>query len=129
MYFLFGSLPWQGVSASTGNARNDEEFERICEIKESTSTEELCRGYPKEFAAYLNYSRTLRFDDKPDYAYLRKLFRCLFHRKGYRRDFKYDWVLGQTRLLHSLKTLAGGDEGRLFHSLITGVEAGAYYIA
>ncbi|KAM2407617.1 hypothetical protein ACFX1X_026774 [Malus domestica] len=118
MYFLFGSLPWQGVSASTGNARNDEEFERICEIEESTSIEELCRGYPKEFAAYLNYCRTLR-----------KLFRCLFHRKGYRRDFKYDWVLGQTRLLHSLKTLAGGDEGRLFHSLITGVEEGAYYIA
>ncbi|CAN6699301.1 unnamed protein product [Malus baccata var. baccata] len=104
MYFLFGSLPWQGVSASTGNARNDEEFERICEIKESTSIER-CRA--------INHV---------------SLYAC-FLASGYRRDFKYDWVLGQTRLLQSLKTLAGGEEDRLFHSLITGVEEGAYYIA
>lgn len=47
---------------------------------------------------------------------------------GYGRDFKYDWVLGHTRLLHSLKTLAGGDEGRSLHSLITvaGVEEGRF---
>ncbi|TQD84450.1 hypothetical protein C1H46_029981 [Malus baccata] len=98
------SLPWQGVSASTGNARNDEEFERICEIKESTSIER-CRA--------INHV---------------SLYAC-FLASGYRSDFKYDWVLGQTRLLQSLKTLAGGEEDRLFHSLITGVEEGAYYIA
>ncbi|KAB2619724.1 casein kinase I [Pyrus ussuriensis x Pyrus communis] len=87
-YFLRGSLPWQEVSAST----REEEFE-MCEIKESISIEELCRGYPKEFAAYLNYCRSLRFDEKPDYAYLRKLFR------RYRRDLKYDWVRNPACLL------------------------------
>ncbi|KAM1361300.1 hypothetical protein COP2_027119 [Malus domestica] len=94
-YFLRGSLPWQEVSAST----REEEFEKMCEIKESISIEELCRGYPTEFAAYLNYCRSLRFDEKPDYAYLRKLFRRLFYRKGYRRDLKYDWVRNPACLL------------------------------
>jgi len=28
----------------------------------------------------MNYARSLRFDDKPDYAYLRKIFRDLFLR-------------------------------------------------
>ena len=31
-----------------------------------------------EFAMYLNFCRSLRFEDKPDYPYLRKLFRGLY---------------------------------------------------
>jgi hypothetical protein len=46
-----------------------------------------------EFATYLNYCRSLRFEDKPDYAYLRRLFRDLFYRKGYTLDYVYDWTL------------------------------------
>ena len=42
----------------------------------------LCRGYPSEFASYFHYCRSLRFDDKPDYAYLKRLFRDLFIREG-----------------------------------------------
>lgn len=63
------------------------------ERKMTTSTEMLCRGYPNEFAIYLNYSRSLRFDDKPDYNYLRKLFRDLFIREGYHYDYVFDWTV------------------------------------
>lgn len=42
----------------------------------------LCRGYPSEFATYFHYCRSLRFDDKPDYAYLKGLFRGLFIHEG-----------------------------------------------
>ena len=41
----------------------------------------------------MNYCRSLRFDDKPDYAYLRQLFRNLFHRHGYAYDYIFDWNL------------------------------------
>ena len=34
-----------------------------------------------EFATYQNYVRSLRFEEKPDYAYLRQLIRNLFHRQ------------------------------------------------
>ena len=49
----------------------------------STSVESLCRGFPDEFSVMLNYCRGLRFEDKPDYAYLRKLFRDLLFASGF----------------------------------------------
>lgn len=33
----------------------------------------------------------MRFDDKPDYSYLRQLFRNLFHRQGFSYDYVFDW--------------------------------------
>jgi casein kinase I family protein HRR25 len=57
----------------------------------TTPTEILCRGFPNETAIYLNYCRSLRFDDKPDYSYLRKLFRDLFVREGFQYDYVFDW--------------------------------------
>merc|ERR1719189_2484827 len=59
----------------------------------STPVEILCKHFPTEFSTYLNYCRALRFDDKPDYAYLRRLFRDLFFRQGYAADYRFDWTV------------------------------------
>jgi len=88
MYFNRGSLPWQGLKAQT----KKQKYERISEKKMSTPIETLCKGFPGEFATYLNFCRSLRFDDKPDYSYLRQLFRNLFHREGYTYDYIFDWT-------------------------------------
>ncbi|KAG0486842.1 hypothetical protein HPP92_008937 [Vanilla planifolia] len=55
----------------------------------------LCRGYPPEFASYFHYCRSLRFDDKPDYAYLKRIFRDLFIREGFQFDYMFDWTILQ----------------------------------
>ncbi|KAL9387894.1 hypothetical protein Peur_021018 [Populus x canadensis] len=89
MYFLRGSLPWQGLKAGT----KKQKYEKISEKKVSTSIEVLCRGYPTEFASYFHYCRSLRFDDKPDYAYLKRLFRDLFIREGFQFDYVFDWTI------------------------------------
>ena len=100
MYFNRGSLPWQGLKARTKLVK----YNKICEKKTSTGIKQLCEGYPSkkkifhllflgEFATYLTYCRSLGFEDKPDYAYLRKLFRDLFVRQGYTMDYEFDWVL------------------------------------
>jgi hypothetical protein len=46
---------------------------------------------PAEFATYQDYVRSLRFEEKPDYAYLRQLIRNLFHRQGFSYDYVFDW--------------------------------------
>ncbi|KAL1404121.1 hypothetical protein pipiens_019049 [Culex pipiens pipiens] len=71
MYFNRGSLPWQGLKATN----KKQKYEKISEKKMSTPIEVLCKGFPAEFAMYLNYCRSLRFDEGPDYMYLRQLFR------------------------------------------------------
>ncbi|KAI6142193.1 hypothetical protein BKA82DRAFT_34565 [Pisolithus tinctorius] len=43
----------------------------------------LYHSSPSEFSILLNYAQALQFDDKPDYSYLRKLFR---------EGFQYDYV-------------------------------------
>jgi casein kinase I family protein HRR25 len=87
MYFLRGALPWQGLKAAT----KKQKYDRIMEKKMTTPTDILCRGFPNEFGIFLNYTRALRFDDKPDYSYLRKLFRDLFVREGFQYDYVFDW--------------------------------------
>lgn len=52
-------------------------------ILKLTFLQALCRGYPTEFASYFHYCRSLRFDDKPDYTYLKRIFRDLFIREGF----------------------------------------------
>eukprot|EP01016_Furgasonia_blochmanni_P046517 TRINITY_DN6719_c0_g1_i1.p1 TRINITY_DN6719_c0_g1~~TRINITY_DN6719_c0_g1_i1.p1 ORF type:complete len:280 (-),score=63.68 TRINITY_DN6719_c0_g1_i1:196-930(-) len=89
MYFLRGALPWQNLKA---NNKKDK-YERIMEKKLSTPIDVLCKGFPQEFAQYLTYCRNLRFEDKPDYNYVRNLLRDLFTKSGYEFDYAYDWTL------------------------------------
>ncbi|CAL8087455.1 unnamed protein product [Orchesella dallaii] len=88
MYFLRGSLPWQGLKTSTLKER----YQRIGDTKRSTSIEALCEGYPEEVATYLRYVRRLDFFETPDYEYLRRMFHDLFERKGYVDDGDFDWT-------------------------------------
>merc|ERR1712176_1579800 len=81
----------------------------IAEKKMSTPVEILCKHFPTEFATYLNYCRALRFDDKPDYSYLRRLFRDLFFRQGYAADYRFDWTVLNYR--ETRKTRGKKDKG------------------
>ena len=89
IYFIRGSLPWQGLRAGT----KKQKYDRIMDKKMLTTIDSLCRGLPAEFVTYMNYVRSLRFDDKPDYSYLRKMFRDLYVREGYVYDYIFDWTV------------------------------------
>lgn len=89
IYFCRGSLPWQGLKAATKRQK----YDRIMEKKMTIPNDVLTKGLPGEFLEYMNYVKNLRFDDKPDYGYLRKLFRDLFKRENYRYDYVFDWTL------------------------------------
>lgn len=89
LYFLRGSLPWQGVKGITQKEKQD----RIMEKKMSFPVESLCKGFPSEFTTFVNYSKNLQFESKPDYNYLKKLFKNALHRYFYYEDRRFDWEI------------------------------------
>jgi casein kinase I family protein HRR25 len=89
LYFVRGSLPWQGSKIKD----DDERDQYIKRKKVDTSVEELCHGLPEEFANYLNYTRRLTFDELPNYSYLSKMLRRLYLRRGFEYDNVYDWTI------------------------------------
>jgi casein kinase 1 len=89
MYFLRGSLPWQGLKAAT----NKQKYEKIGEKKQSTAVKDLCGAFPEEFGIYLQYVRKLGFEETPDYAFLRELFDKVLERQDQEGDCIYDWNL------------------------------------
>ena len=84
VYLLKARLPWQGLHSG-------DKYAAIAKVKMQTSVDELCAGTPREFAVFVDQVRSLRFDDTPDYAFYRKLFRQLFLRQGFQFDGVYDW--------------------------------------
>ncbi|TWU70456.1 hypothetical protein ED733_000368 [Metarhizium rileyi] len=88
LYFARGSLPWQGFKAATEEEKN----EWIKKKKLKMSVTELCQGLLEQFVAYITYTRSLGFKDRPNYAYLRRLFRNAFSARGFKYDNIFDWT-------------------------------------
>jgi casein kinase I homolog HRR25 len=107
IYFCHGGLPWQNLKAAT----KKQKYDRIMEKKMMTSTEELCNGFPEEFARFLSYTRSLKFEEKPDYAEWRKIFRDLFITQGFQHDYVFDWTvkLQNIRALRVMTTTTHGN--------------------
>eukprot|EP00730_Choanoeca_flexa_P002327 TRINITY_DN11008_c0_g1_i5.p1 TRINITY_DN11008_c0_g1~~TRINITY_DN11008_c0_g1_i5.p1 ORF type:complete len:338 (+),score=55.22 TRINITY_DN11008_c0_g1_i5:242-1255(+) len=89
MYFLRGSLPWQGIKAKN----KKQKYERIMEKKIAVPLSELCQGFPKEFLKLIEYARSLRFEEEPEYGMLRDMLRDVFERTNYSLDYVYDWTV------------------------------------
>ncbi|XP_036277170.1 casein kinase I [Pipistrellus kuhlii] len=103
MYFNRTSLPWQGLKAAT----KKQKYEKISEKKMSIPVEVLCKGFPAEFTMYLNYCRGLRFEEAPDYMYLRQLFRILFRTLNHQYDYTFDWTMLKQKAAQQATTSTG----------------------
>jgi hypothetical protein len=72
-----------------------QKYQRILERKQQTFPEQLCRGYPSEFRDFFAHCTSLGFEDRPDYRYLKRIFKDLFERSGYEDDGVYDWDIAK----------------------------------
>uniref|UniRef100_A0A6N2NK19 non-specific serine/threonine protein kinase n=1 Tax=Salix viminalis TaxID=40686 RepID=A0A6N2NK19_SALVM len=109
LYFLRGSLPWQGLKTAT----KKQKYDKICETKLSTPIEVLCKSHPVEFASYFHYCHSLTFDQKPDYGFLKRLFHVLFAREGFEFDHVFDWTILKYKQTQRTKPPAQSTDLRL----------------
>lgn len=85
VYFLKKTLPWQGLKRKT----KTDQVQLIGEVKMYTNIKKLCDGLPDCFSEYLQYCRKLRFDETPNYDYLKSLFTDTTSKLGIQP--KYMW--------------------------------------
>ena len=90
LYFLKGTLPWQGQVLRDPERK----YDRIKQLKYEIKLDELCAGQPVELAKFIQYARDMKFEDKPDYNYLRGLLRKAAEVNGLHFDTsKFDWII------------------------------------
>ena len=67
IYLLKGVLPWQGI-------KGKDKINQLVQKKIQMPNDILCNGLPNEFLHYLNYCKNLKFEERPDYDFLKGLF-------------------------------------------------------
>ena len=87
MYFLRGSLPWQGLQAKG----KDERYKKILQRKIDTNSYDLCYGFPNEFERYVEYTKNMEYTEEPKYEMLKNNFLRVLKREQMNMDFIYDW--------------------------------------
>jgi serine/threonine protein kinase len=86
IYLYKGKLPWKSIKHKDKKKR----YELIYKEKIKYTPEELCKGMPKQFIVFLDYIRTMDFDEKPPYSSFKKMFMRLYNTLEY-KDELYDW--------------------------------------
>ena len=89
-----GHLPWQGMV----NSNPKKKYDRIKKLKIEIKLPDLCAGLPKECIKFIQYARDMKFEDKPNYKYLRHLLKKMAQRIGAKMDTsKFDWILAEQK--------------------------------
>ena len=90
VYFMKGNLPWQGMVNSNPKKR----YDRIKKLKLDLKLTDLCAGLPKETIKFIQYARDMKFEDKPNYNYLRSLLKRMATKMNLKMDSsKFDWIV------------------------------------
>jgi casein kinase I family protein HRR25 len=88
-----GVLPWQGLKAKNKLER----YAQIYYIKKRISPKDLCSGLPKEFTQYIKYVKDLKFEENPDYNYLRGLFMNILIKYNLKNDLNFSWLKNEKK--------------------------------
>ena len=110
LYFLRGKLPWQGLHVKN----KEDRYRRIMEIKIETTEEELCKGFPKEYEDYVGYTRKLKYEEDPNYDYLKNLFNSILKEDI---EYIYDWDIGN-KILNTITTSNTSQKGAIIKEKI-----------
>ncbi|CAD8146376.1 unnamed protein product [Paramecium octaurelia] len=89
IYFLRGNLPWQNMPVE------DSERNRLVgEMKQTIPLQELIGNKLPELIKALSYIRKLKFEEQPDYEYIKNLIEEAAENNNIKLDGYYDWNEG-----------------------------------
>ena len=91
LFFMKGKLPWQNLNK---NFKEKEIYFKTYAMKKFMPIEKLCKGLPTEMEEYFKYIKTMKFQEEPNYDYLRNLFKSILKKNGFENleNIKFSWV-------------------------------------
>jgi hypothetical protein len=118
-----GKLPWMNLE----HIINEKElYLKTYSMKKFITVEKLCKGLPPEIAEYFKYVKLLKFQEEPNYDYLRNLFKDLLKKNGFEdyENLTFSWVvpsnLSKSKII---KRKAASPLGRLYHKIKNQIES------
>ena len=99
-YFLIylakkGFLPWQSIKIKDKMER----YKQIYLLKKNIEPEKLCSDLPNEFSQYIKYARELKFEENPNYNYMKGLFINILTKLGYKNDLFFSWLTNEKKYI------------------------------
>ena len=99
-YFLIylakkGLLPWQNIKIKD----KMEIYKQIYMIKKNIEPEKLCSQLPIEFSQYIKYVRELKFEEDPNYNYMKGLFINILTKLGFKNDLFFSWLIKEKKYI------------------------------
>lgn len=88
IFLAKGGLPWSDINGQ----KMEDMITKTGIMKSKISVEYLCQKLPNEFCQYMTYVKKMSFEQKPDYDYLRKLFKNVLFKIKERIDNIFSWV-------------------------------------
>ena len=88
IYLYNQKLPWEDLPSKSRN----ELAHKIYELKKSIKIENLCLNMPEEMVIYMNYVKSLKFEQEPNYNYLRDLFQNLLKKIDRNVRPHFSWI-------------------------------------
>jgi casein kinase 1 len=95
-FFNKGKLPWMRAEKIEDGKRSREQQ---LNIKESTDMDSLCENMPTCMYSYMTYCRSLKFEQKPDYKFLKGLFDTAYNDYNFPHDFVFEWQIYKENML------------------------------
>ena len=88
IFLIKGELPWSKIKYGTSAS---ERYIKFLNLKKNTTNEELCKNLPSEFCDYIKYVKSLKFQEEPNYLYLKNLFIKVLDKMQETNDLCFSW--------------------------------------
>ena len=85
IYFVKGFLPWDNLNIK----KSEEKIKIILDMKKNISDDLLTEGLPKEIKLFISYTKKLKFDEEPNYNYLKNILKNLMNSKDSYKNFYF----------------------------------------
>ena len=113
IFLYIGSLPWSMLKYKNML----EGVLKTREIRKKISIDILCKGMPQEMKTYMNYINNLKYEECPNYEYLRNLFWNVLNNIG-ENKLLFSWTGRKTAPKLSKSKSKNNSKIKIFNKLL-----------